>query len=81
VKLKENFSTFTAQFPDFKGEKSTEGALNYIADLFYLSLPSAVKKSQVYHHSCCALDTELVDKVFTQARGQLAQRTMASTGL
>lgn len=78
-KLAMSFSSFTKAFPDFSSkDKSKEAVLTYIQKLFMRSVPSGFKTELITCSPCCALDTDLVEKVFSEAKSQVLQRALAN---
>jgi len=66
AKLKLDFSTFTKQFPKFKGEKTRDAALKYIEEQFFKVIPQDFPSENIACYHCCALDSELVERLLEQ---------------
>jgi len=77
AKLKADFSCFTTQFKDYKGEKTKEGALKYIEELFVNNMPKDFPTDYVSCFVCCALDTSLMGKLFEEAKAHIKARSLA----
>jgi len=80
-KLNEDFSSFTSQFPKFKGKETKADVIEFVQKKFISRVPKDYDLSYLKFFNCCALDTELIGKIFGEARVLLLQQKIQSTGL
>eukprot|EP01127_Copromyxa_protea_P000430 TRINITY_DN10358_c0_g1_i1.p1 TRINITY_DN10358_c0_g1~~TRINITY_DN10358_c0_g1_i1.p1 ORF type:complete len:364 (-),score=78.92 TRINITY_DN10358_c0_g1_i1:54-1076(-) len=80
-KLKTGFSCVLDQFPNYKGEKTKDGFLDFIRDMFVGSVPDTYNLDFISNFVCCALDTALMGKLFTEAQEHIVRRALAANGL
>lgn len=72
-KLLKDFRSFKKAYPDYKGEKTRKGALEYLERKFFDAIPDYFTKPLTCLR-CCALDPELVNDVFTFADTYMAKK-------
>lgn len=77
-KLGEDFSSFTDTFPEYKGKKTTEAATQYIREIFVNSVPPSIDLEYVSIFECCALDTDLMGKLWEESRTHIRNRALLS---
>lgn len=78
-KLK-NFSCILDQFPDYDGPKTKEGALEFLRAKFVDEVPETYNLDFISSFTCCALDTELMGKLFIEAKLHMLQRSLMANG-
>jgi len=76
-----DFSTFKTQFPEYKGPKTREGAIEYIQQMFMDVVPDGFDANYIAYFPCCALDRGLMGKIFDEAKTQLFSRRLGAAGL
>lgn len=78
-KLNANFSSFAKAFPDYNGkDKTKEGALGHLKNVFLKSTPPGFKTERITCSPCCALDANLVENVFSDAKAQVLNRALST---
>lgn len=76
-----NFSCFVEQFPDYKGSKTKEAALEFVRAIFLDSIPDGYNLDCMSCFECCGLDTSLMGSLFAEAKQHIVRRTLALNGL
>lgn len=79
-KLSAGFSSILDQFPEYSGEKTKNGAIEYFRGLFVDSIPDNYNLDFISTFVCCALDTDLMGKLFMEAKGHIVQRSLMANG-
>lgn len=77
-RLEESFSSFTDTFPNYKGTKSSQAACEFMRKMFVDAIPSDFNLDSVSIFECCALDTDLMGKLWTEAKTHLRNRAVMS---
>uniref|UniRef100_A0A6B2LAX3 PH domain-containing protein n=1 Tax=Arcella intermedia TaxID=1963864 RepID=A0A6B2LAX3_9EUKA len=70
--------SFREKFPKFKGDETLERCAKYITKLFESKLP---KNRQIYPHIICAVDTEMMRKIFVDISAHICQSVLVKNGM
>jgi hypothetical protein len=74
-KLTSDFSSFTAKYPNYTGENSLDGVLAFLKQLFLDAVPESTQLEHVSIVKCCALDTKVVESLFSEAKTHLLTKS------
>lgn len=80
AKLSQGFSCVLDQFPDYEGEKTKDAAIDYIRSMFVDAVPEGYNLDFISSFVCCALDTALMGKLFTEAKQHIVRRSLMANG-
>lgn len=75
-KLKNGFDQVLEAFPNYSGAKTKEGYLKFVKKMYVDAIPQSINLDYVSAFNCCALDTNLMGNLFTEAKHHILQRSL-----
>jgi len=80
IKLK-NFSSFTDVFMNYDREHTREGALLHFEKMFKDEIPLVYEEKYFSFFPICALERDVLHKMFEEAKAQLLDRMVGVSGM